>query len=545
MSFISPLLSINPPTKGTPLSVELNKDELVDLVFNLNADPYFLDKTNWKYVLITMQSSEGKQTEVMMFDCDNVSNLVYTDFLISLTARDAWEIQTLAITDFDGGCLRLSAKDGQLDPNDFNFDLNTASLPTENSNFTAEYLSNTSIDLNWLNSGGANTGSRFSYKIGPTAPADCFSGIGGGVDVGSASGWHQLGLLPDTEYSFRLCAYNGSGIQGQDDFTSGILATATTTNPTPPVEVTDLAATVISDTEIQLTWTNNPANTGYRVNYVIGTGPATEFDNPIVIGNVATYNVTGLTDSTQYSFRVAASNNGVMYTTGDITSATTDATPSINGGLLTWSGDRKYSEISISGASSNIATNVNTPTYSKQWVYHGGTIPSFTGGKYYYEVHISGQVDNNVVLGWDAVNDVSELFTMLGTNSTPFSDNSNYFNYYDSTSDTLTFSSSLISHKNSTDDTVNLGGQQSWGLNSTLCVCIDLTNNFVWVGVDGNYSGDPTTGGGLATGGLPIAFPLGLTKQLICPFMGLGANTIATINQTAQHTIPSGFTYIT
>jgi hypothetical protein len=44
MSFISPLLSINPPTKGTPLSVELNKDELVDLVFNLNADPYFLDR---------------------------------------------------------------------------------------------------------------------------------------------------------------------------------------------------------------------------------------------------------------------------------------------------------------------------------------------------------------------------------------------------------------------------------------------------------------------------------------------------------------------
>jgi hypothetical protein len=113
------------PVKGTPLSVELNKNTLLnDPAFQAAADALFKDDTTkWKSVEITMRSTTYKQKETMIFDCDNLDNLVYTDFLISDDARDVWEVDTVVVSDFDGGYVRLSAKDGQVNGLDFNFDL--------------------------------------------------------------------------------------------------------------------------------------------------------------------------------------------------------------------------------------------------------------------------------------------------------------------------------------------------------------------------------------------------------------------------------------
>ena len=111
------------PTKGTPLSVDLVKADLLnDASFQLAADNYFKNTLNWKSVEITMTSTGG-QSETMIFDCDNLDATVTTDFLISDSARNVWKVTKVIVFDFDGGRIRLSTKDGQLVESDFNFDL--------------------------------------------------------------------------------------------------------------------------------------------------------------------------------------------------------------------------------------------------------------------------------------------------------------------------------------------------------------------------------------------------------------------------------------
>jgi hypothetical protein len=124
MAYITP--SPLAPTKGTPLSVKFTKSLLQgDASFQAAADAFFSDSTNWKSVEIVMKSTTGSQTETMIFDCDNLDDEVFTDFLISDKSRDIWEVQTVIVFDFDGGHLTLSVSAGQVNPTDFNFDVSS------------------------------------------------------------------------------------------------------------------------------------------------------------------------------------------------------------------------------------------------------------------------------------------------------------------------------------------------------------------------------------------------------------------------------------
>jgi hypothetical protein len=71
---------------------------------------------------------------------------------------------------------------------------------------------------------------------------------------------------------------------------------------------TSLVATVISDTEIDLSWTNNDT-TGNGVSVERGTNGITFAEITTVALGVASYNNTGLTGNTTYYYRVRAFKN--------------------------------------------------------------------------------------------------------------------------------------------------------------------------------------------------------------------------------------------
>ncbi|MDI6791645.1 MAG: DUF5050 domain-containing protein, partial [bacterium] len=75
---------------------------------------------------------------------------------------------------------------------------------------------------------------------------------------------------------------------------------------TVPLVPTNLAATAVSSSQINLTWTDNATNeTGFKIERKIGAGGT--YDTAAIVGpNVATYSDTGLAASTTYYYRVRA-----------------------------------------------------------------------------------------------------------------------------------------------------------------------------------------------------------------------------------------------
>ncbi|HEX6053455.1 MAG TPA: fibronectin type III domain-containing protein, partial [Gemmatimonadaceae bacterium] len=79
--------------------------------------------------------------------------------------------------------------------------------------------------------------------------------------------------------------------------------------PPPPAAITDLTATAVSPTAIDLAWTLPSGATGVRIYRGLATGFTVDETSLIdTVGAVASYADTGLTDETDYFYRVVAFN---------------------------------------------------------------------------------------------------------------------------------------------------------------------------------------------------------------------------------------------
>jgi len=97
---------ITKPTvvKGQTATFSLSKSELLQHP-KVVQDSYFSNSQNWYRVNAVYKSSEGSQYEVVEFSA-SIANPVGT-FLVSIYARDVFQIQKLVIFDFDGGYLEI------------------------------------------------------------------------------------------------------------------------------------------------------------------------------------------------------------------------------------------------------------------------------------------------------------------------------------------------------------------------------------------------------------------------------------------------------
>ena len=133
----------------------------------------------------------------------------------------------------------------------------------------------------------------------------------------NATTYNSTGLTAGTAYFYRVSATNAIG----DSAT--ITATATTqgTAPTIPSTPTQLTATAVSTSQINLAWTDNSTNeTGFKIERAPAlTGPYTLVTT--TAANATTSSSTGLTISTPYFYRVSATN-----ALGDSATITANAT---------------------------------------------------------------------------------------------------------------------------------------------------------------------------------------------------------------------------
>src|SRR5262249_7231764 len=101
--------------------------------------------------------------------------------------------------------------------------------------------------------------------------------------------------------------------------------------PLPP---SNLIATTVSTTEIDLAWTDNSSNeTGFVVDRAMDSNFTTGLTTVALGAGITSLSATGLTDSTTYWFRVRATNAGGASANSNIASATTDTAPPTGVGL--------------------------------------------------------------------------------------------------------------------------------------------------------------------------------------------------------------------
>ena len=182
----------------------------------------------------------------------------------------------------------------------------TIPMPT-NLNVTA--ISNDEIRLNWVD--------NCSYEDGFRIERD--DGVGYS-EVGTVSAdvteYRDIGLTYGQSYNYRVAAYTSVNTS------SWATITATTGFPAP----SDLTASSLSDSEIQLTWTDN---TGYESGFKIERNDGSGFTEiGTVLADVTEYTDTGLTFAQSYTYRVAAYTSANTSSWATITAATEFPAPS-------------------------------------------------------------------------------------------------------------------------------------------------------------------------------------------------------------------------
>ena len=204
-----------------------------------------------------------------------------------------------------------------------------ATAPSAPSTLTASALGGSQVNLSWTAS--TDNVAVTGYRVERCQGVGCsnFAPVG----APSLTSFSDTGLAPSTSYSYRVratdAAGNLSGYSNVASTTTGVVVPDTT----PPTAPAGLAATAVSSSQINLSWTASTDNvgvTGYHVERCQGAGCANFAQVGTATGT--TFNNPGLTVSTSYSYRVrAADAAGNLSGYSNVASA---ATPSIPVGLV-------------------------------------------------------------------------------------------------------------------------------------------------------------------------------------------------------------------
>ena len=168
-------------------------------------------------------------------------------------------------------------------------------VPAAPDGLTAITLSTSSLGIDWHDNATNETAYVIAYSTDggftfidyPEVAAGTQSADDGGLDA-------------NTQYCYQVRA---RGVNG--DSPPSNIACATTLALTAPHPPTAVTATLASDSEILLTWTNPDANDGYKIFESVGGG-AYNFAGTVMPGNLAGAFVDGLTAGATYSYKVVA-----------------------------------------------------------------------------------------------------------------------------------------------------------------------------------------------------------------------------------------------
>jgi subtilisin family serine protease len=189
----------------------------------------------------------------------------------------------------------------------------TQPVPAAPTNLNATAASSSRINLTWTDDANNETG----FKIERSTDGSNFAQVGVvGANISSTS---NLNLTGGTIYYYRVRAFEGPNH-------SAFSNTATATTQPTPAAPTNLTATTVSSSQINLAWTDNATNeAGFKVERSTDGVNFTQL--AALFPNKQAYSSTGLTAGTTYHFRVRAYDGPNHSTYSNVAFATTSGGP--------------------------------------------------------------------------------------------------------------------------------------------------------------------------------------------------------------------------
>jgi hypothetical protein len=197
------------------------------------------------------------------------------------------------------------------------------SVPSAPPLLSATATSSSQINLSWTDNSTDEDGFKVKRCSGTNCtPSSVVATVGANI-----TSYSDTGLSANTTYRYVVVAYNGSGDSGPSP-----LASATTQQLPAPSAPTNLGATAISSSQINLSWTDTSDNEdGFKIERCTGLNCSNFAQVAQVGANAESYSdITGLSASTTYTYRVRAYNAGGNSGYSNTANATTQAAPAIS-----------------------------------------------------------------------------------------------------------------------------------------------------------------------------------------------------------------------
>src|SRR5882762_8362260 len=200
--------------------------------------------------------------------------------------------------------------------------------PSAPANLAVMSASSTQVNLSWTASTD-NVGVT-GYMVERCQGAACSNFAQ--IATPTTTTFNDAGLIASTSYSYRVRANDAANNPSpySSTATGSTMAGPDTIPPSAPI---NLAATAVSDTQINLVWTASTDNVGV-IGYMVERCQGAACSNFVQISTstATTFSDTGLTGTTSYSYRVratdAAGNLSSYSSTGTAsTPAPPDTTP--------------------------------------------------------------------------------------------------------------------------------------------------------------------------------------------------------------------------
>jgi endo-alpha-1,4-polygalactosaminidase (GH114 family) len=389
-----------------------------------------------------------------------------------------------------------------------------ATVPAAPSGLGVAVASSTQLNLSWTDNATNETGFRIERSTGTSTTYTEIATVGANVVT-----YSNTALTASTQYNYRVRAYNATG---NSAYTAVVSAT-TSSGATAPAAPSALAVSVVSSSQLNLSWADNASNeTGFRIER--STGTSTTYTEITTVGaNITTYSNTGLTASTQYNYRVRAYNATGNSAYTSVVSATTQGTGgttiTVNGDLADWS-----SVSAVTTATGQTALSMKVFDDASK-VYFGVAGSAMNTN---YQIFID--TDNNPSTGYQDTRFTSSGANYMIENGSLFQSTGTGWAW----SQVAAATANLVLSKNASATELSLSKAALGTLSATIKVAyLDLNTSYVLV------SKLPSTGGyasyTIASGTVvPPAAPTALTTSAV-------SSTQINLSWTDNSTNESGF----